>query len=222
MTNQVPLICFVPVLFMVFIVGVLLGIFLNWYRGRWIIRQNHGEIAVREVIVKNFKSPQYHLLNNITVPSQSGTTQIDHILISTKGVFVIETKDYSGWIFGAENSKQWTQVIYRIKNKFQNPIHQNYKHVKTIQNLLDFLPKEKIHSIVVFTGDADFKTAVPDNVIYLDQLVDYIKFYSDEDISLNRVEFCVGRLECRRYEVTKKTDLEHRAYLSKRFGSKFD
>ena len=207
---------------MALILGILIGFFIFSFRNRLIIRQNQGEIAVREVVVKNFKAPKYHLLNNITVPSQGGTTQIDHLLISTKGVFVIETKDYSGWIFGNENSKQWTQVIYRVKNKFQNPIHQNYKHVKTILNILDFLPKEQIHSIVVFTGNAEFKTPIPDNVIYLDQLVNCIRSYNDEVVSINRVEFCVGRLECRRYGVTKKTDLEHRAYLSKRFGNKFD
>lgn len=203
-----------------FTVGVLVGIYIHLFRGRRIIRQNQGESSVRKVIVENFESPNYHLLNNITIPIQDGTTQIDHILISTKGVFVVETKNYSGWIFGNEQSRQWTQVIYRVKSRFQNPIHQNYKHLKAIQDLLEFLPKEQIHSVVVFAGNAEFKTPIPKGVVYLGQLVDYIQDYKDEVISFNRLEFCVGRLECKRYELTKRTDLEHQAYLSRKIGDK--
>lgn len=110
------------------------------------------------------------------------------------------------------------QVIYKVKNRFQNPIHQNFLHVKVIQELLDFLPKEQIHSVVVFTGSAEFKSSMPYGVLYLHQLVDFLKRFQNETISANRVEFCVGRLESRRYEITKMTDIQHRAYLARRFG----
>src|ERR1044071_6399221 len=106
-----------------FVIGFLLGFAIkSYYRFQVRTGQNRGEAAVHKVIVANFHSPQYHLLNNLTIPFQDGTTQIDHILISTKGIFVIETKNYSGWIFGDDKSKQWMQVIYRVKNRFQNPI----------------------------------------------------------------------------------------------------
>ena len=215
--NSLFLIAFtVPV---TFTTGLMIGYFAHYlFEGRLTLRQNRGEGSVRKVITTSFKAPHYYLLNNITLPIQDGTTQIDHVLVSTKGVFVIETKNYSGWIFGDEKSKQWTQVIYRVKNKFQNPIRQNFKHLKAIQRELDFLPKEQIHSIVVFVGEAKFKTPMPKGVLYLRQLVDHIKTYEEDVVSLNRVQFCVGRLECKRYEVTKRTDLEHRAYLSKKFG----
>ena len=203
----------------IFILGFLLGFAIkSYYRYRVRTNQNRGEASVHKVIVNNFPPPQYHLLNNVTIPIPDGTTQIDHILISTKGVFVIETKNYSGWIFGNEKSKQWMQVIYRVKSRFQNPIHQNYLHAKTIEQLLDFLPKEQIHPIVVFTGSAQFKTSVPKGVIYLHQLVNVLKTFQEDVISPNRVEFCVGRLECKRYAVTKMTDLQHRSYLAQKFG----
>jgi hypothetical protein len=131
---------------------------------------------------------------------------------------VIETKNYSGWIFGDDTSKQWTQIIYRVKSKFQNPIHQNFRHMKVVQELLDFLSKEQFHSIVVFTGSAVFKSPIPKGVVYQNQLVTYLNAFQDDVISINRLEFCVGRLECKRYEVTKKTDLEHRAYLAMKHG----
>lgn len=57
---------------------------------------------------------EYILLNNCTLPDhEQGTTQIDHILISPYGVFIIETKNYTGWIFGNARQKQWTQKIYK-------------------------------------------------------------------------------------------------------------
>lgn len=209
----------IPFAFATFIAGALTGYLFHYiFKGRLILLQNRGESSVREVIMYNFKAPSYHLLNNITLPDQDGTTQIDHVLVSTKGVFVIETKNYSGWIFGEEKAKQWTQVFYRVKNKFQNPLHQNFKHLKVIQNELDFLPKEHIHSLVIFVGDARFRTPMPKDLIYLYQLIDYLRTYEEDVISLNRVQFCVGRLECKRYEITKRTDLEHSAYLHRKFG----
>lgn len=219
MFNQYSLFFLISLGLTIFIVGFLIGGLTKNRLRYWLrVRQNRGEASVRKAIVSNFKPPNFHLLNNITVPFQDGTTQIDHILVSTKGIFVIETKNYSGWIFGNEKSAQWMQVIYRVKSKFQNPIRQNYKHVRATQNLLDFLPKEQIHSIVVFTGSAVFKTPVPKGVMYLDQLVNYLNSFQDDVISFNRLEFCVGRVECKRYEVTERTDLQHRAYLENKFG----
>lgn len=211
---------------LMFGVGLLTGLLIRRYQhnriqiNRKLIRlhQNKAESAVRKMVVANFPAPEYHLLNNITLPFRDGTTQIDHILISTKGVFVIETKHYAGWIFGEKAAKQWTQVLYKRKSKFQNPMRQNFLHLKALQQLLDFLPKEQIHSVVVFTGSAEFKTPMPAGVVPLQQLIDYLKKFQDEKISRNRVEFCVGRLECKRYEVTKATDVQHRAYLAEKFN----
>ena len=220
MSDFFSVICLGSLGFAIFVFGLLIGFLLkNSYRTRLILNQNRGEAAVRKLITSNFKSPNFHLLNNVTIPFQDGTTQIDHILISTKGVFVIEVKHYSGWIFGNEKSDQWMQSIYRVKNRFQNPIHQNYRHVKAIQHLLDFLPKEQIHSIVVFSGSAEFKTPIPNGVFYLEQLVSHLNSFQDEVISSNRLEFCVGRLECKRYDLTKATDIQHRAYLAKKYGN---
>ncbi len=221
MSNSFLLII-VPLLFLglvLFVLGFLIGFAIkSYYRYSLRTSQNRGEAAVHRTIVTNFPPPQFHLLNNLTIPVQDGTTQIDHVLVSTKGIFVIETKNYSGWIFGDEKSKQWMQVIYRVKSRFQNPIHQNYLHLKTIEQLLDFLPKEHIHSLVVFSGSGQFKTQTPKGVVYLHQLTEFLKTFQEDVISPNRVEFCVGRLECKRYEVTKMTDIQHRSYLAQKFG----
>ena len=125
----------------------------------------------------------------------------------------------SGWLFANEKQKKWTQVIFKVKNKFQNPIFQNKMHVQAVQQLLDFIPKEQIQSLVVFTGDAEFKTEIPQGVIKLNHLNSYVDSIRFGSLTENRVQFCVGRLECKRFELSEKTDIEHQEYLERKFGS---
>ena len=185
---------------------------------RLVFLENSGEAAVRRTLMANFPTQDYHLLNNVTLPMDDGTTQIDHILVSRYGIFVLETKHYSGWLFADANSPQWTQVIYRMRFRFQNPLHQNHKHALAVAKLLDFVPSEKIYPIVVFTGDAIFKTPCPDGVFALEELPSTIHRFKDEVLSQNRLQFCVGRLECCRKAITRQTDVEHIAYLNRKYG----
>jgi len=203
----------------IFLFSLLAAFITGFLFGRWrkLANETVGERAVRSELSAIFPSPSYHLLNSVTLPCHDGSTQIDHVLVSTFGIFVIESKHYTGWIFANAKSAQWTQVIYKVKHKFQNPLRQNYKHHATVQKLLDFIPKEHIYPAVVFTGDAEFKTEVPSGVYNLDQLVSFIKSKNTEVVSQNRVQFCVGRLECTRFALTSQTDVEHRASLENRF-----
>ncbi|WP_163009979.1 nuclease-related domain-containing protein, partial [Pseudomonas viridiflava] len=99
----------------------------------------------------------------VTLDTADGTTQIDHVFISPFGIFVLETKNMSGWIFGREKQPQWTQKIYRRTYKFQNPLRQNYKHLKALEATLG-VSLEHLHSVVSFVGESTFKTAMPANV----------------------------------------------------------
>jgi hypothetical protein len=180
--------------------------------------ENHGEAAVRRALTKHFTGPSYHLLNNITLPFDGGTTQIDHVLVSKSGIFVIESKHYRGSIFANASSPMWTQVIFTHKYTFQNPLRQNYKHIKAIQQLLDFVPRGHIHSLVAFTGDAKFKTERPKGVFDVTGLVQHLRQFTSEILTENRLQFCVGRLECHRRLISGQTDVEHQAYLNRKFG----
>jgi len=171
--------------------------------------QNDGESLLSRVLLSNFTSPDYHLLNHVTLRVNNGTTQVDHILVSRFGVFVIETKDYRGWLFANEKQPHWTQVLFHWKFRFQNPIVQNQRHVLAVQRLLEFLPSDTIKSAVVFVGEAEFKTEIPRGVFRVPEFIGYIRGHSDEVMSLNRLQFCVGRLETERLAITRKTDVEH-------------
>ena len=188
--------------------------------GRWrqSLLEHRGEGEVRRALAAYFPSSDYHLLNNVTLPMDDGTTQIDHILVSRYGIFVLESKHYTGWLFANSGAAQWTQVLYKKHYKFQNPVHQNRKHVLAVAGLLDFLSNEYIHSCVVFTGDATFKTPRPDGVHSLGELKRHIESFKTEVLTENRMQFCVSRLECHRKALTKQTDVEHVAYLRRKFG----
>lgn len=199
------------------LVALAIGFFLGRYQTH--VFQNRGEARLSRALMRRFVAPDYHLLNHVTLPLGEGTTQIDHILVSRFGVFVIETKDYRGWIFGSPNGRTWTKVFYRTKLRFQNPIHQNHTHVRAARALLDFLPANAIHPVVVFTGDTEFKTAVPDGVFDLGGFLTYVESQTEAIMSINRVQFCVGRLETARLSITKATDVEHVQRLRRRHGN---
>ena len=108
--------------------------------------------------------------------SKGFTSQIDHIVLSEYGIFVIETKNYKGWIFGNEISENWTQVVYKEKHQFRNPVKQNWSHIYALKDLLSRFPKIHYFPIVVFTGSGilkDIKSSTP--VIYKTDLRQTIK-----------------------------------------------
>jgi Nuclease-related domain len=199
------------------LLALAVGFVIGRYRAsRTASFQNYGEALLSRVALTNFGPPDYHLMNHVTLQINDGTTQVDHILVSRFGVFVIETKDYKGWIFANANQANWTQVLFNWKFRFQNPIFQNFRHVRAVQGLLDFLPPGAIKSVVVFTGKAEFKTEIPQGVFGIAEFVDYLREQTVEVMSVNRVQFCVGRLETARLAISGKTDVEHVQSLERR------
>ena len=106
------------------------------------------------------------------------------------------------------------------KFKFQNPIFQNMRHVHAVEKLLDFLPPSAIKSVVVFVGKAEFKTDKPPGVFAIAELIKFLQGHTEDVMSLNRVQFCVGRLETTRLAITGQTDLAHLQSLARRHSRK--
>ncbi len=167
-----------------------------------------GECAVNLSVKLLLDKKKYHLLKNVTLETIDGTTQIDHIIVSEFGVFVVETKNMKGWIFGRPNQKIWTQKIFKHSSKFQNPLHQNYKHVKTLETLLG-LNAEQVHSVVVFVGDSTFKTDMPENVTYGGGYVRYIKSKNTPVLTGAQVMEIVSKIEQERMTPSFKTNRKH-------------
>jgi len=173
-----------------------------WFKGMM------GEFIINVFATWKFDKDVYHLIKNVTLPTEDGTTQIDHIIVSIYGVFVVETKNLRGWIFGSQNQKTWTQKIYKHTNKFQNPLHQNYKHTKTVASLLQ-LEDNQVNSVIVFIGDSEFKTPVPDNVTYGMGYIRYIQSKTEAVISPKQVIDITKAIENGRLARTFKNHREH-------------
>lgn len=127
-----------------------------------------GESRVARKLRK-LQKEEYKVFNDVMINTSRGSSQIDHIVISIYGIFVIETKNYSGWIHGNENSQYWTQSIYKKKTKIWNPVKQNWAHIYALKEVLS--NRVIYHPIVVFTGKAELKNVyskIP--VVYLSQL----------------------------------------------------
>lgn len=162
-------------------------------------------------------SKRYHALNNVTLDTAQGTTQIDHVIVSRYGIFVIEAKNMKGWIFGSAKSRQWTQMLAGKKFPFQNPLHQNYKHTKALSEFLE-IDHSKLFSVVMFWGDSVFKTPMPENV--LDQgYTGYIKSKKDVLFSDAEVDQIVQAIKDGRLPKTYKTHRQHTQSLKKKFES---
>jgi hypothetical protein len=186
-----------------------------WFKG--FFKGMVGEWQVNLLIKFFLEKNEYHLIKNVTLPTfiddkEHGTTQIDHIIVSKYGIFVVETKNMKGWVFGSEKQKQWTQQIFKHKSKFQNPLHQNYKHVKTLEDLLLTGTNAKndcIFSVIIFIGDSTFKTKMPDNVTFARSGIEYIKSKTDIVFKDGEVVNLIAKIESGRLERSFKTNRQH-------------
>ena len=173
-----------------------------------------GETVINVALWLKLDKEVYHRLNNITLPlDNGGSTQIDHVIVSIYGIFVIETKNYKGWIFGKENQRQWTQVIMGRKYKFQNPLRQNYLHMKTLSALLN-LEMNYFHSMIAFIGECELKTRdeLPAHVL-TSGMASYIKKKQDKILTDDEVRAIVAQIESNRFSKSWRTNQAHKAYL---------
>lgn len=135
-----------------------------------------GEKSVAQVLSK-LPNREYIVLNNVMISGEDEKThQIDHIVFSRYGIFVVETKTFSGLIKGDVYQKQWTQILGRTKNSFYNPTHQNYGHIKALENILN-IPEKKFISIVCFANTAKLDIENGNNVINISKINEKIREY---------------------------------------------
>lgn len=187
----------------------------KWQRKKYAV--HIGEQIVNDVIEKSLPDNHYALLSNLTLPIEDengnpGTSQVDHVLVCTRGVFVIETKFYTGAIVGLENSPQWNHYTRFDKHTFQNPLRQNFSHMVAIKSLTA-LPYSAMHNLVVFSGDAVFKSEMPSNVIQSPQLRHFIESTPDDKLDMDDVYRVSGMLQVHRLPESEETDKQHVDYL---------
>lgn len=156
-----------------------------------------------------FGKVEHRQINNLILMDENGKShQIDHIEIRQNGIFCIETKNYSGWIFGSESQQMWTQTLYNEKHQFVSPIKQNRSHVYHINKALG--GKYKINSVIVMVQNNADKINVP-YVVNLIDLKEYLATYSDgNNYSLEEMDEIYNALiDCSEKEMTNKDHVEN-------------
>jgi restriction system protein len=154
----------------------------------------------------------------LIVPDERGTTEIDEVFVTPAGVFVVEKKDFAAWIYGSENDDFWTAVYpNREKHRFQNPIRQNYRHVRALESFLK-LPRSSLTPVVVFSRRSRLMTALPAQVM-TDKYLEFVR--SVETVALSPEEFdaiCTG-LDALAVKSDRTARFRHVDELQARFAS---
>ena len=134
----------------------LVGVFLSTP----IMRGKIGELKISLLLKSITKKYKGLVINDVIILDENNkSSQIDHVLFHTSGIYVIETKNYSGRIYGSEKQKEWTQVLAygNRKNKLYNPLFQNYTHLVRLEKVFGNI--KTLNSCVVF---------VKGNIHYID------------------------------------------------------
>ncbi|MCR5313247.1 MAG: NERD domain-containing protein, partial [Bacteroidaceae bacterium] len=136
-----------------------------------------------------FLNGNYHAFNDVLISTGNYTAQIDHVVTSPFGIFVIETKRYKGDIYGGENSEKWTQNIFGHKYEMTNPVRQNIWHVRALQNTMPTFLYGQYISLVVFLGKSRLHVSVNNdtNVIRYWQLLFRIWSYKERILTEEQI-----------------------------------
>lgn len=133
-----------------------------------------GENMVREAI-KSLPSDRYVVLHDVWLPMEDGgETQIDHVIVSPFGIFIVETKNWKGTIYADAKSAVWTKFNLGHKDTYKNPIRQNYKHIVSVREKFSRQGSEFVFGVVAMSPAADFKGGVPDGVVFYNELKGWI------------------------------------------------
>lgn len=156
-----------------------------------------------------FDKVEHRNINNLILLDDNGKShQIDHVEIRKNGIFCIETKNYSGLIFGGENQDKWTQCLYTgEKHQFINPLKQNKSHIYHINKVLD--KKYKINSVVVMVQNNADKVNLP-NVVNLVDLKWYLKNFNDgTNYSMEEIDSIYNKLLNATSEISDKQHIQN-------------
>lgn len=161
----------------VLILVIILVVYLRLNRTKLLGKWGEKKVSLLLGLLGN----GYKVFNDVIIRNGNWTSQIDHLIISHYGLFVIETKNYNGWIYGGADQEQWTQNIWGHKASLSNPIRQNRGHIMALKKILPEYSVNQYKSIIVFSSKAKLKTHLPKelNVIYTWQLLFRIRSFKE-------------------------------------------
>ncbi len=133
-----------------------------------LVTRRVGAIRIRRALES--RSPD--VLHDFILPgAYGGLVKVDHAILTAGGILCIQTKHYSGIVFGEADEPQWTNVDGTTRQRFLNPTIQNEGRTRALQNVVPDVP---VDNVVIFTGNVEFPTPPPRNVIKAERLNSFI------------------------------------------------
>jgi len=160
----------------------------------------------------------YAPFNNVILATATGTTQIDHVVVSRHGIFVVEAKNWRGLIQGNETDPEWTQVLGRKRYKQQNPLHQNCRHMQAVVEVLGG-EAHMVIPVIMLWGRCRVEGRLPPNVI-TSGYTDFIKRHTLVLFEDDEVKRLAGVLRQRMLSRTPSVRQAHVAHVKARVAGK--
>lgn len=184
----------IATIIVIFIAIIILAVIIGKKTHSPEFKGERGENTVAKILGATIEGEQY-VINDLLFKNEAGQScQIDHVFINKFGIWVIETKNYSGNIYGQENQREWTQVLAfgNEKNKFYNPIKQNATHIYHLSKQLN--AKNIFQNVVVFLSRADISNIISNNVYSINELKTIKSKVTDISLSVSKMEYYYKRL----------------------------
>lgn len=173
-------------------------------------RGRAGERKLLGILQESLDEDRYEVLSNIMLPNEFGrTTEIDCLVVSEFGVFVIEAKNCYGEITVQDGDSPWLQKpAENIQNELRSPLLQNEGHVRALM-AATMLPRSVIFPLVVFANRAKFTDAPPEGVCYFSEIVDVIASHAEPLIKPEQVPEIVDAILAWDQSITPEQRAEH-------------
>lgn len=173
------------IVFIIIAVFILLSIIAGRRASRSL-----GELGEKRVAKRLSKLPKdrYRIINDLLLQDNKYSSQIDHVVISEYGIFVIETKNYSGKIYGGGDSDTWRQFSYGKEYPFRNPLKQNNGHIYALQNIIGEDARNCFHSIILFSEDAKLRVGKGLPVYNWRKIVPIIEGYTTKVLTTEKAD----------------------------------
>ena len=134
---------------------------------------DNGEFRLWVILETRLNKMAFKILHDIHLPIDGKTTQIDFIVVSCWGIFVIEAKTWNASIYGEATDPEWIAYYDRAK-PFPSPLLQNQWHIQALSSCLDLDSEQYMESIVAFAAETVFRMTPPENVMHFQDVPDYI------------------------------------------------
>lgn len=157
-------------------------------------KDHFGEMRVLSSL-RGLDPAHYHHLHNLHLPHPTtpGTIEIEHVVVSQTGIFVIETTRHQGGISSNEHPPKWVQWFRHQRSHFQNPLQRNQLVIDALAQVLS-LPDTAFHPAQVLLRDLDLKPTVP-GILLHDSLIPWVRQRKEILLDPHSVTRAISSLE---------------------------